>query len=144
MSWQCFANTSAVSAQVLVCSDWSTLLRTTWRRFIRPEEHKGVCYHICRFVSEWVFKDFSFLGEIKYLTGVCNSGSNEFVEQIIWDWASILVVARHSSERLLLPNPVLKHLRWYFNKVRFHQGSTEFGKSGLIQKWEKLRLFRSD
>lgn len=37
MSWQCCANTSVVSARGLVCRDWSTLQRTTWRRFISPE-----------------------------------------------------------------------------------------------------------
>lgn len=122
MSWQSFANTSAVSARGLVCSDWSTLLRTTWRKFISPEEGKHVntsteTLDFCIDVTEFVKK---------CLTSVGYSGCDQFVEQVVWDRGAVLVVARHSSQGLLLPNPVLKHLRRHLHKVRLHQGSTEF------------------
>lgn len=41
-------------------------------------------------------------------------------------------MTRHSSKRLLFPDPVLQHLRRNFHKVGLHQSSTELGKSCLI------------
>lgn len=73
------------------------------------------------------------LWKLKCLTSVGYSGCNQFVEQVVWDRGAVLVVAGHSPQRLLLPNPVLKHLRRHLHKVCLYQGSTEFWISGLIQ-----------
>lgn len=65
------------------------------------------------------------------LTSVGDSGRDQFVEQSVRDRAAVLVVAKHSPQRLLLPNPVLEHLRGHLHEVGLHQGSAEFGESGL-------------
>lgn len=139
MSWQCFANTSAVSARGLVWSDWSTLLRTTWRRFISPEVNTSTeAYSL----THKCYTDF-LCAKFESLTSVSNSGGNQFVEQLVWDGGTIFVVTGHSSQRLLFPNPVLKHLRRHLHKVCLHHCSAEFWKSGLTHTQKNSFLFIS-
>lgn len=55
---------------------------------------------------------------------VSHTAIDESGQEVIWDRWPILVVTRHPAERLLLPTPVLQHLRWCFHKVPFHSSPT--------------------
>lgn len=74
-----------------------------------------------------------------FLTCVGHSGRYQLVQHAVRDWCSVFVVSGHSSQRLLLPHPVLKHLGGHLHKVRLHLGPTEVWKSGLTQTKIQLR-----
>ena len=60
-------------------------------------------------------------------TGVGEAGLDEFVEQLVGDGGSSFVVSGHSLQRLLLPNPVLQHLRGRLHEVPLHVSAAEHG-----------------
>lgn len=60
-------------------------------------------------------------------TGVSEAGLDEFVEQLVGDGVSGLVVFGHPLQRLLFPNPVLQHLRRSLHKVALHMSPAEHG-----------------
>lgn len=74
-------------------------------------------------------------------TGVGEPGLDEFVEQLVGDGVSGLVVSGHPLQRLLLPNPVLQHLRRSLHKVPLHMSPTEHG---VVRLQTQIHLSRTN
>lgn len=70
-------------------------------------------------------------------TGVGEAGLDEFVEQLLWDSVAGLVVFGHPLQRLLLPHPVLQHLRRSLHEIPLHVSPAEHG---VVRLWTGSRL----
>lgn len=58
-------------------------------------------------------------------------GLDEFLQQLLGDGAAGPEVLGHPQQRLLLPHPVLQHLRRRLHEVPLHVRSAEHGELGL-------------
>lgn len=65
------------------------------------------------------------------VTCVSKSRLHEFVQKLLWNGVSCFVVLRHALQGLLLPDPVLQHLRRSFHKIPLHMSPAEHRKVSL-------------
>lgn len=56
---------------------------------------------------------------------VSNSGGDEFFHELTRDGTTVLVVARHFSQRLLFPDPIFQHLARSFHEISLHPQECE-------------------
>lgn len=147
ISWHRRAYSSAGSAAVWVCRAWSTLASTIWRRLKRPDGQKETGrLALYSHTSNREPRQGMHLaspspasgrrpprgpwagGRLPAGTCVGLPRLDELLEQLLGDGAAGLVVLGHPEERLLLPHPVLQHLRRRLHEVPLHVRPAKHGE----------------